>query len=89
MGAGSSLGVGGSSLTTGAPSQLGIAPGTETSIHFPSWIEKKASSHGETKQAIVFEKNSSKESLNSRDPGQPVSQSPQAWSTTQPSVSTC
>ena len=50
MGAGSSLGVGGSSLTTGAPSQLGMAPGTETSIHFPSWIVKKSSSHGETKQ---------------------------------------
>ena len=43
--------MGGSSLTTGAPSQLGMAPGTETSIHFPSWIVKKSSSHGETKQA--------------------------------------
>ena len=34
------------SLTEGAPNQLGIAPGTETSMHFPSCIEKNLSSQG-------------------------------------------
>ena len=48
MGAGRSRGVAGSSFTAGAPNQLGMAPGTETSIHLPSWMLKKASSHGDS-----------------------------------------
>ena len=44
-GAGTRPVVGFRSFTAGAPNQLGIAPGTETSIHFPSCIEKYLSSH--------------------------------------------